>query len=765
MKVLDRYLLREILPALLLSLGFIILVILVNELFYLAELLLTTDVSLKTVLRILVYLLPSILSLALPLAFIAGVLGGLNRLAGDRETEALRVLGISPARALSPVLILGSLLFLINLTFTFWLTPAANYRWLQTMVNSVLNQATLDLKPGRFAESLPGKVLYIAETNGKNRWQNVFLYQKGENGQVELIAAREARLHLQPERQEAWILMEKGKSYKLRFDRPESMSLIDFEKSQQNINLQVLKQGFSLEKKNREKNIRELWLDRKHFRGQDSYESRLTALELHKRLSLPATCLLFVFLGVALGWKRWPGGRLGGYGLSLLLILVYYFLLITGEQEALRGSLAPWLAMWLPNILILTAGLLSFFGVMKKDRFGVAWQPGRWQKFWRRLTGQFGFSRKRAAAFGKDRFLFPSLVDRYLLYRFFRFLIPAFLALLLVMAAVNFLLRLELIKGEQKALKDLLAYVWFKTPEFALFSLLLSILIAAALSLGILGRRRELLALISSGFSYWRVVRSLIVLGLLLIPLLFFWQDRMMVRGNFRAEQLWAHLSDRPVRTFSYLNRYWLRSGESGRFFHYEILMPENRALYRLLILEPEADLEGFKRILFAREAVIQDSQLLLKEGWERSFSGAEFSLNRFDLMTLELSGTVGHFLQEWKEPYSLRIAELRRYSRELEQSGLPSERFRLEAGFRLAFSLSGLVLILLACAAAGLLGHKGFLWPLAVGLMAAFLYWQGLAIFRSLGLAGLLSAFLAVWSVPIIFLLAGIYLLLRSRT
>lgn len=266
-----------------------------NELFYLAEIFLSREVPLKVVLRVLLFLLPSILALALPLAFMSGVLGGLGRLAGDREAEALRLLGISPGRVLGPVLVLGSALFIICLTFTFWLTPAANYRWLQTMVNSVLGEVRLDLEPGWFLESLPGKVLYLEKMKAGGQWQEVFLYQKDDLGGMEIIAAGEARLELWPERQEAWILVEKGRSYRLRPEDPDSLSLAEFERSRQNLDLKGLKQNFSLVKKSREKDIKELWNDRKLFRGQDTYESRLTALELHKRFSLSATCLLFVF--------------------------------------------------------------------------------------------------------------------------------------------------------------------------------------------------------------------------------------------------------------------------------------------------------------------------------------------------------------------------------------------------------------------------------------------------------------------------------------
>ncbi|NPV82861.1 MAG: YjgP/YjgQ family permease [Candidatus Aminicenantes bacterium] len=765
MKILDRYLLREIVAAFLVSLGFIILVMLMNELFYLAEIFLTREVPIKIVLRVLFFLLPSILALALPLAFMAGVLGGLGRLAGDRETEAMRLLGISPGRVLKPVWFLGTVLFLVCLIFTFWLTPAANYRWLQTMVNSVLSGVRLELEPGRFVESLPGKVLYM-ESLGKDReWRDILMYQKDETGRVEITSAREARLELQPERREAWILLEKGRVYRMLLEDPESLNLIEFERSQQSLDLKGLSPSFLLEKKSREKNIRELWLDRERLAGKNNPESRLVALELHKRLSLPATCFLFVFLGVGLGWRRWPGGKLGGFGLSLLVILAYYFLLVAGEQKALRGSLAPWLAMWLPNLLILAVGLNLYFQALRKDRSGEIFRPVLIPEVLSRFSEKHNLFSKKTVVTAGSRRTFLSRVDGYLFSWFFRLLVQLFLALLLVMSSVTFLLRLELIGGGDKTMKDLLAFIWFKVPEFILFSLLLAIPAAAALSLGLLYRRKEMQAFICSGLSYWRVVRSLLIFGLLLAPLLFVWQDRVLSRSNFQAEELWARLSDRPVRTFSYLNRYWIRSRADGRFYHYDLLRPEERLLSRLLILEEAVEGPGFRKMVYASEAKVQGDSLILKGGWERSFSGQKSELERFSLTTLELTGAEEYFFKEWKEPATMKVSELKHYARELEDAGLPGNRFLLEAWFRLAFSLSGLVLILLACASAGLLAPKGFLWPLAAGLVGVFLYWQGLAIFRSLGLAGLLGTSTAAWSAPIGFLLLGIYLLSRVKT
>ncbi|MBC7364499.1 MAG: LptF/LptG family permease, partial [Candidatus Aminicenantes bacterium] len=364
MKVLDRYFLKEIIPSFLLALSFIIFLLFMNQVFYLAEIFISKNVPFLIVLKVLFYLLPSIIALAFPLAFMAGVLGGLARLSSDREIDALKVLGFTPGKILKPLFVLGLVFWLITTGFTFWLTPAANYRWLQTMVNSVLTRISLAVEPGLFIESLPGKVIFIQGKERDETWRNVFVYQLKEDDKFQITLSRTGQLSLAPEKKEAWLYLEDGQNYGFDLKLPEVVLVNSFQKLVQAVDLSRITRNSSLEKKGREKNIKELLEDR--IRGKQEASTkpelfRLTEVELHKRLSLPATCLIFVFLGAGLGWRKWRGGRLTGYALSVVILLVYYGLLVVGEEAAMKGKLSPALAMWCPNLLILISGLFFYF--------------------------------------------------------------------------------------------------------------------------------------------------------------------------------------------------------------------------------------------------------------------------------------------------------------------------------------------------------------------------------------------------------------------
>ncbi|MDZ4803821.1 MAG: LptF/LptG family permease [Candidatus Eisenbacteria bacterium] len=73
-------------------------------------------------------------------------------------------------------------------------------------------------------------------------------------------------------------------------------------------------------------------------------------VEVHKKYSIPFACLVFVLLGAPLGMRARRGG-LATSAISIVVFIVYYLLLIGGEQLADRSVVPPALAMWLPNIV------------------------------------------------------------------------------------------------------------------------------------------------------------------------------------------------------------------------------------------------------------------------------------------------------------------------------------------------------------------------------------------------------------------------------
>jgi lipopolysaccharide export system permease protein len=89
-------------------------------------------------------------------------------------------------------------------------------------------------------------------------------------------------------------------------------------------------------------------------------------VEIHKKYTLSAACLSFVLIGIALA-LRFPRGGIGlVIGASLVIFALFYVALTAGEQLADRGAISAALAMWLPNGVVLVAGILGLVRVNRE---------------------------------------------------------------------------------------------------------------------------------------------------------------------------------------------------------------------------------------------------------------------------------------------------------------------------------------------------------------------------------------------------------------
>jgi len=96
----------------------------------------------------------------------------------------------------------------------------------------------------------------------------------------------------------------------------------------------------------------ELGLITSYLKGRNKY-----AVEAHKKFSLPFACILFVLLGAPLGVLAKRGGFAISTSLSFGFFLLYYVLLIGGEELADRNQISAAIGMWAPNAVLLAVAL------------------------------------------------------------------------------------------------------------------------------------------------------------------------------------------------------------------------------------------------------------------------------------------------------------------------------------------------------------------------------------------------------------------------
>ena len=123
----------------------------------------------------------------------------------------------------------------------------------------------------------------------------------------------------------------------------------------------------AIKKEKRIKNLErqlnnEFNLIKSYKKSQNKY-----GVEIHKKFSIPVACILFVLLGAPLGVMSKKGGFAISTGLSFGFFLIYYVLLIGGEEMADRNFLSPLIGMWSPNLIILLIAAYMLANTLREN--------------------------------------------------------------------------------------------------------------------------------------------------------------------------------------------------------------------------------------------------------------------------------------------------------------------------------------------------------------------------------------------------------------
>jgi lipopolysaccharide export system permease protein len=773
-RLLDRYVLREVVPPFLVGLLLIVFALLMNQVLLLADLFIDKGVPLLQVLRLLALLIPSILVFALPMAVLMGVLGGMARMSADSEIVALRSAGVGPGRLARPLALFGLAGFLLTLPLALAWAPRANDVWVKAMTDSVLGRVRLKVQPVQFNETLPGLVFWVQEVGRDGSWTNVFAAMTRDPARPRIVLARSGRIRLLPAERRAILELRDGRVYTGPLDSPGQDTVTAFDRLEEEIDVAGMFTALTVEKRVREKDIGELTRDLRALRaeappgGPASRQVRAHLVEIHKKFALPAACLILALLGLPLGIMTGRAGRTGGFSLSLVLILLYYALLTAGEQAAMEGRLSAGLGIWAPDIVLAAAAALLLLAARR------GWALPRLPSF-RRERGAVPDRRPAAPATvsptgGPVRqgwpLRFPGLLDRYVARKFlalFGFVLAA-----LVSAAYVFTLFetwSEVMHSGVPAV-DVARYALARLPGYLSFLLPVSVLAAALLALGLLAKTNEATALKASGVSAYRTVLPVVFLSVAAGLLAFLVQERVVPAANARAEKISDDINWRQVRSVSLSNRHWVIGGASTLIYHFDYFEPGSSTFARLSVFDLDWRRWRLARRIYAETAVFEGEDLVFRDGWTREYeaaSGPAFA--RSAAGRLEAAGDAALFQEPWREPLQMSFGELRRYTAEVRSLGFPAVRLRSALAEKISLPFVSLVMALLAVPFGFRMGRKGTLVGVGLSVIIAMAYWGVFALFRSLGAAGALTPALGAWGANALFGLGGLIGLLRLRT
>lgn len=357
MRIVDRYILREMLASLAVGLLLFTLVLFAGRLLRLMELIVTRGVPAGTVLALFGYLLPSFLVITVPMAVLLATLSAYGRLAADNEVLALRAAGWSLYRLIAPALLLGLAAAAAGAYLALVALPWGNQGFRDLLFRLTRTKATLALTEGLFSAELNGLILYVESVDDETGdLRGIFVADAQDPRQPREIFAARGRLQGEGEGRAVTLALEEGTVHNRPPGDPARYRLVTFRRTVMRLDLAAPGAGGDRERSPREMTVSELRQAIREAEGARR-DAAPFAFQLHQKVANPAAALIFVLVGPTLGIRVRRSGRGAGLALSLLVALAYYVLMVLGEGLAMQGRMPAGAGAWLPNAVIGAAAL------------------------------------------------------------------------------------------------------------------------------------------------------------------------------------------------------------------------------------------------------------------------------------------------------------------------------------------------------------------------------------------------------------------------
>ena len=368
--LIDRWLIGQILPPMIFAISaFTVISLSVGVMFDLIRKIVEFGLPLFLAIKVLFFSLPSFLVLSFPMAVLLSTLLAYGKLSANSELLALRSLGINTPRIIAPAIAVS--IFMTGLTFYFNdnLVPASNKIAETTLRSGIGNSFSNEKGKDNIMFSRYGS--RINPTTNKSTKTNtylthIFYASLFKNNIMEGVTVLDfsrqnvqqilkAKSAIFDKKNSSWIfsngtIISIGPSgdttsiefqkYKYSFDEgPLNLAKIPKDAAEMS-----LKQALEAERIYKETgNLKEI---------------RRIQVRIQEKFTLPCSCIVFGLIGSSLGSKsNLRSSKSQGFGLSVILILIYYVMSFVFSSFGVKGILTPIIATWLPVIISISGGI------------------------------------------------------------------------------------------------------------------------------------------------------------------------------------------------------------------------------------------------------------------------------------------------------------------------------------------------------------------------------------------------------------------------
>jgi LPS export ABC transporter permease LptG/LPS export ABC transporter permease LptF len=778
-RILTRYILGEVVSHALIGAAVFTFILFTRDLGRILELVVRNSAPLPSIFELFFFTVPVALTYTIPMGVLVGILIGLSRLSADSEVTAMRASGLSVWTFLRIISIFVVAAWLVALGNSVYVAPRslAALGQLQNRLKS--SQASFEVQPRVFYEGFPKVVLYVQDVksmSGGALWKGVFLADLSDPSAPRVSLAREGLLVSQgPDMLD--LHLTNGSTHETDPKNPDQYQISTFQTTDIPIRVPAAQSQQSEPATLSEMKVSELL---QSARTADANTRRWDMVEFHRRFALPTACLVLAMVGIPLGLSSKKGGKSSGFVLTILLVFVYYSLSLIGVSLARQGRVSPGAGVWLADVAFLLCGAfllwqserrpinLSFFRHSRPKTSPTS----QAQEYAANGSSRLAPGRLSPQTPRRKRLFnlrFPTILDDYVLRDFLLYLAMiggAFVMLLLVFTLFELL---GDILHNGISVLTVGEYLLNVTPYFLYYPIApMSMLLAVLITFGLLQRSNEITAIKATGISLYRIVVPILFASAMLAGVLFISDQFYLPYTNKRQDELRNRIKGKPAQTYLRPDRKWI-FGQHSDIYYYQLFDPDRDTFGGVSVFQFDPQTFQITHRIAATRAHWSGpmGRWVYEQGWERSLKGSVIeNYRKFDAATYpQLAEAPAYFKKEVKQSSEMNYEELRRYIRDLEQSGFDVVRLRVQLNKKIAYPLITMVMAVLAIPFALTAGKRGALAGVATAIGIGVVYWTISGLFEAMGNLSQLPPAVAAWSPNLVFGFIGGYLILRMPT
>lgn len=355
------------------------------------------------------------------------------------------------------------------------------------------------------------------------------------------------------------------------------------------------------------------------------------------------------------------------------------------------------------------------------------------------------------------------ILDRYILKKFIGTLLFALIAFSMIFVIIDLVGFLDKFIDRKVGFSIVLRYYLLYLPYIIILTLPVATLLASLFSIGQLARYNELTAMQAAGLSNYRILGSLLGLGILVSLFITYAGERFVPFTNQKKKELYQTYVEKAGKRPKAQTKDITLQIEENRWLLVGFFDTEHKTAFKVSI--QRYDQNRLVERVDAPQMVWTDAGWILKNGYIRKFkidseqiqAVAELPLSDMRLKPEDVA-------RVQKKAEEMSYWELKRFIEEVRRTGGKPDRWLVDLYLKISFPFANLIIILFGAPLAARKTRSGTAISFGISLFICFLYFGLIKVGQSLGHNEALHPLLAAWLGNIIFGIGAIYVLVRSN-